>query len=130
MNAEPKTGYRVWYQSFVDPAQERPYIERLEAFLAYAADLDFSYHVHGISPPDHHLHALTELRCSVQAIRNAVEAGKQGYDAFVLGHFQEPGLVECKSVLDVPVVGLGETTTLYACGLGRKVGLVTINPVF
>jgi Asp/Glu/hydantoin racemase len=32
--------------------------------------------------------------------------------------------------LDIPVIGLGESVMLYACALGRKIGLVTINPVF
>ena len=32
--------------------------------------------------------------------------------------------------MDIPVIGLGEATMLHACTLGRKIGLVTINPVF
>ena len=28
------------------------------------------------------------------------------------------------------MIGLGEATMLHACTLGRKIGLVTINPVF
>ncbi len=32
--------------------------------------------------------------------------------------------------MDIPVVGLGEATMLHACTLGRRFGLVTINPVF
>jgi Asp/Glu/hydantoin racemase len=38
--------------------------------------------------------------------------------------------MEVKSVVDIPVLGLGETTLFHACTLGRKLGLVTINPVF
>jgi allantoin racemase len=57
-----------------------------------------------------------------------VEAEEQGYDAFVVGHFQEPGLNESKAAIDMPV--LGESTMLHACTLGRKIGLVTINPTF
>ena len=30
----------------------------------------------------------------------------------------------------MPVLGLGETTLFHACTLGRKLGLVTINPAF
>jgi len=45
-------------------------------------------------------------------------------------HFQDAGLMEVKSVVDIPVLGLGETTLFHACTLGRKLGLVTINPVF
>jgi Asp/Glu/hydantoin racemase len=73
---------------------------------------------------------LTEFRCADQAIRAGIRAQQQGYDVFVLGHYQEPGLVECRAALDIPVIGLGEATMLYACMLGRTFGLVTINPVF
>lgn len=121
---------RVWYQSFVDPGEQRPYIERLKEHLTSVADPDFSFEVHGVSPPDRYLHPITEFRIAEQTIRNAIEAEERGYDAFVIGHFQEPGLNEGKAAVDIPVLGLGETTMLYACTLGRKVGLVTINPVF
>src|SRR4029453_5407476 len=73
---------------------------------------------------------LSEFRCAAQVIRNAITAEQQGFTAFVIGHFQEPGLNECKASVGIPVVGLGESTILYACTLGRKIGLVTINPIF
>src|SRR3954452_13417212 len=121
---------RVWYQSFVDPQEQRPYMLRLQELLAAYASPQVRFEVHGVSPPDRHLSPLTEFRCAGQAIRGAIEAQRQGYDAVVIGHFQEPGLVECRSALDIPVVGLGEATMLQACALGRTFGLVTINPVF
>jgi Asp/Glu/hydantoin racemase len=77
--------------------------------------------VFGISPPDRYLHPLSEFRCAAQVIRNAIRAEQQGYAAFVIGHFQEPGLHECKVSVSIPVVGLGESTMLYACTLGRKI---------
>ena len=52
------------------------------------------FEVQGLDPPDHAFHTLSEFRCAGQVIRNACEAEKAGYDAFVLGHFQEPGLIE------------------------------------
>lgn len=121
---------RLWYQSFVDPNEQRPYIDRLRGHLASIADPGFRSEVVGISPPDRVLHPLTEFRCAAQVIRNAIAAEQQGFAAFVIGHFQEPGLHECKASVGIPVVGLGESTMLYACTLGRKIGLVTINPVF
>ena len=45
-------------------------------------------------------------------------------------HFQEPGLIECRGAVDIPVIGLGEATMLFACSIGRRIGLVTIDPVF
>jgi Asp/Glu/hydantoin racemase len=106
------------------------YIARLEEFLTRYADLDVRFHVHGIFPPDRYLNPLTEFRCAAQTIRNAIQAEEQGYDAFAIGHFQEPGLIECRTAVEIPVIGLGEATMLYACTLGRTFGLVTINPVF
>jgi Asp/Glu/hydantoin racemase len=32
--------------------------------------------------------------------------------------------------VDIPVIGLGEATMLFACSIGRRIGLVTIDPVF
>src|SRR5262245_891839 len=83
---------RIWWQSFVDPVAQAPYINRLGARLAKLAGPDVSVDVHGITPPDRHFHALTEFRCADEAIRAALRAEKEGYDAFVLGHFQEPGI--------------------------------------
>ena len=48
----------------------------------------------------------------------------------MFGHFQEPGLIEARTAVDIPVLGLGETTMLHALTLGHTFGLVTINPVF
>jgi Asp/Glu/hydantoin racemase len=126
----PDEPARICYQSFVDPQEQRPYMLRLQQALAAYAAPQARFDVLGISPPDRYLSPLTEFRCADWAIRNGIRAQEQGYHAFVIGHFQEPGLVECRAALDIPVVGLGEATMLYACTLGRAFGLVTINPVF
>ncbi len=89
--AEPSHPARIWYQSFVHPTEQAPYIERLQAFLDKAASPGVKFEVHGLDPPDRHFHPLTEFRCAAQTIRNAIEAERGGYDAFVIGHFQEPG---------------------------------------
>ena len=86
--------------------------------------------MHGLDPPDRHFHPLTEFRCAAQVIRHAMEAERAGYDAFVIGHFQEPGLLEIRGALDIPVIGLGEANLLTALSMGGKLGLVTIDPVF
>lgn len=121
---------RIWYQSFVDPVEEAPYMERLRARLREVATAGTEIDVHGITPPDRYFHAITEFRCADATIQAALEAEKKGYDAFVIGHFQEPGLIECRGAVDIPVISLGETTMLFACTVGRRIGLVTISPVF
>jgi hypothetical protein len=86
--AEPT---RLWYQSFVHPKEQLPYIERLHGLLDASASPGIQFEVHGLEPPDHLFHPLTEFRCAAQTIRNALKAERAGYDAFVIGHFQEPG---------------------------------------
>ena len=128
--AGPTRSARLWYQSFVHPIQQAPYIERLQGLLDLVAGPEIRFEVHGLDPPDHFFHPLTEFRCAAQTIRNALEAERAGYDAFVIGHFQEPGLLEIRGAIDIPVIGLGEANLLAALSMGRRLGLVTIDPVF
>jgi Asp/Glu/hydantoin racemase len=129
--AEPARATRkIWYQSFVHPIEQKPYIERLQAFLDTAAAADVRFEVHGLDPPDRHFHPLTEFRCAAQTIRNALEAERAGYDAFVIGHFQEPGLLQIRGAVDIPVIGLGEASLLTALTMAGRLGLVTIDPAF
>src|SRR5947199_3361412 len=121
---------RIWYQSFVHPVQQAPYIERLQAQLNEVSGPDTRFEVRGLDPPDHAFHPLTEFRCAAQVIGHALEAEKASYDAFVIGHFQEPGLIEIRSSVDIPVIGLGEANLLAALSLGYRLGLVTIDPIF
>jgi Asp/Glu/hydantoin racemase len=121
---------RLWYQSFVHPTEQAPYIERLQALLSVVAGPGHRFEVHGLDPPDHLFHPLTEFRRAAQTIRNALEAERAGYDAFVIGHFQEPGLMEIRGAVDIPVIGLGEATLLAGLSMGRRLGLVTIDPIF
>jgi len=121
---------RIWYQSFVHPVEQAPYIKRLQALLDRVAARGLKFEVHGLDPPDHSFHPLTEFRCAAQAIRNALAAEKQGYEAFVLGHFQEPGLLEIRGAVNIPVIGLGEANMLASLAMGQCFGLVTIDPIF
>ncbi|MEA2845213.1 MAG: allantoin racemase, partial [Rhodospirillaceae bacterium] len=121
---------RIWYQSFVHPVEQAPYIERLQALLDSVANPGVRFEVHGLDPPAHSFHPLTEFRCAAQVIRHALEAEKAGYDAFVIGHFQEPGLLEIRGSVDIPVISLGEANLLAALSMGHRLGLVTIDPIF
>lgn len=121
---------RIWWQSFVDPAESPAYFERLSAYLDGLAHEGTTVEVVGLAPPDRAFGRLTELRCAVLAVDNALEAAEQGYDAFAFGHFQDPGLYEARSAVDIPVVGLGEATLHWAAQLGRRLALVSIDPVF
>jgi allantoin racemase len=120
---------RALWQSFLDPAEHRPYVERLRRLLERAAPaVDFD--VVGIRPPDRHLHPLTEVRCGLAALRNALWAERSGYDGVAVGHFQEPFLHELQAAVGIPVVGLGTASLQHACTLADRLALVTIDEVF
>ena len=121
---------RIFWQSFVDAAQNRSYLVRLASYLNEIAAPGTSVHVEGLSPPDRDFGRLAELRCSLRAIDNALAAEDAGFDAFVMGHFQDPGLYELRSALRIPAVGAGEATLLAASQLGRRLGLVTLDTTF
>ena len=119
---------RIWYQSYVDYDNGRAYWDRLRAHLAAMIDPGTTVDVHGITPHDSYAHAIVEMRCAREVICNAVKAEREGYDAFVIGHFQDAGLYEARAVVDIPVLALGEASMLQACQLGQRIGIVTINP--
>jgi Asp/Glu/hydantoin racemase len=125
-----KTQFRIWFQGATDRVQHSAYISKLEPHLKAVADPEFAVEFHTVTPPATTTHAITEFRIARAIIRNVVEAERRGYDAVAITHFQDAGLHEAKSLVDIPVLGLGETTLFHACTLGRKLGLVTINPQF
>jgi Asp/Glu/hydantoin racemase len=121
---------RIFWQSFVDHAASAPYITRLAAYLNEIAAPGTVVHVEGISPADRDFGRLSEFRCAIQAVDNGLAAEDDGFDAYVMGHFQDPGLYELRSALAIPVVGAGESTLLAASQLGRRLGLVTLDAAF
>ncbi len=118
---------RIWYQSYVDEENGRVYWDRLRAHLATIVDPGTIVDIKGITPHDNYAHPIVEFRCAREVICNAVRAEREGYDAFVIGHFQDAGLYEARSVTNLPVLALGEASMLYACQLGQRSGVVTIN---
>jgi allantoin racemase len=121
---------RIWYQSFTDPAKDTGYLRRLRDYLGGIADPGTEVDLDGLTPSASAFSRLNELRCGLHAINRAIEVEAEGYDAVVIGHFQEPGLYEARSSVDIPVVGLGEASMHYALHAGRRFGLVTIHPIF
>ena len=122
--------YKIWFQGATDRVHMAPYISKLEPHLRAVLDPDFEFVFNTTTPPATTTHALTEFRIGRSPIRAAIDAERQGYAAAAFTHFQDAGLMEAKSAVDIPVLGLGETTLYHACTLGRKLGLVTINPAF
>ena len=121
---------KICYQSYVDYENGKSYWDRLKPHLDAVSADGTEIDIRGITPFDSYAHPLVEFRCAREMICNAIEAEREGYDAFIVGHFQDSGLYEARSAVDIPVIGLGEASMLWCCQLGQRIGIVTINPRF
>ncbi len=121
---------KLWYQSYVDYENGAKYWDALGAHLDVIREPETVIDIRGITPFDSYAHPIVEWRCAREMIANAIEAERQGYDAVIVGHFQDSGLYEARSAVDIPVIALGEASMLYACQLGQRIGLVTLNERF
>jgi allantoin racemase len=122
--------YRIWAQGATDQIGHRNYLAALLPHMQACTDHDFALDFHTMTPSVTSVHALSEFRFSREVIRGAIKAERDGYDVFFMNHFQDVGLYEARASVDIPVLGLGEATLLHACTMGRKLGLLAINPAF
>jgi Asp/Glu/hydantoin racemase len=122
--------YRIWAQGATDQVGHRNYLAALLPHMKACTDPGFELEFKTMTPSVTTVHALSEFRFSREVIRNAIQAEREGYDVFFMNHFQDVGLYEARAAVNIPVLGLGEATLLHACTMGRKLGLLAINPAF
>jgi allantoin racemase len=67
---------------------------------------------------------------SVSILDSVLDAEQSGFDAVAIGNILDPGMREARSMVDIPVLGLGETSMLTACLMGSQFSLVGVNPYF
>ena len=122
--------YRIWAQGATDQVGHRNYLAQLLPHMKACTDPGFELDFKTMTPSVTTVHALSEFRFSREVIRGAIAAEREGYDVFFMNHFQDVGLYEARAAVKIPVLGLGEATLLHACTMGRKLGLIAINPAF
>lgn len=116
---------KIWWQSvhdFEGDPESKPYFDRLTAVLNDCADSQNEVVVHGMrySRPEllegtkwgHTLHG-------GQVPKLAMQAQREGYDAYCLGCTCDMGLAEAKEAADIVVCGLSEVNLHIAMLLGE-----------
>lgn len=127
---------RIWHQSMTVLDDYGFYADTIarHARASVAPDTDVVLHglrpgtYGGLAPADvlkypYPYHVILE-----QALENCYEAQRQGFDAVALASYSEPFLREARSLVDIPVASLAESTLLVGCSMARLMGLVSITP--
>ncbi|MCR4443272.1 MAG: aspartate/glutamate racemase family protein [Peptococcaceae bacterium] len=127
---------RIWHQSITDLSRLPQYRRNLSEHAAKVLSPDTTVVPHGMpvgvygtrAPTDASQFPYIEFLCERLICEAALAAEREGFDAMAIGCYYDPGLRLARSLVDIPVVGITETSMLIACSLGKKFGVVTICP--
>lgn len=126
---------RIWHQSMTVLGDLPAYADALRARIRRVTRPETEVVLHGFIPgtfkanypgPDIATSYLYWLHGN-QWIAAALEAERQGYDAMVLASLPGPMLREIRTLVDIPVVGYGDTAFRLAGLYGRRFGMVFFN---
>lgn len=123
---------RIWHQSFTVLSDLGAYDEALRAHFRKVARPGTEIHMHGMRPGtyrsnypgDDIKHSALQYLHGLQFMAAGLNAEEQGFDAYAISTLPEPALRDIRSLLDIPVVGYGESAMLTACMLGRRFGVL------
>ena len=125
-------GMRIWHQSFTVLGDLPAYADALRAHFAKVARPDTEVVMHGMHdntyrtnyPGTDIRHAYFQYLHGQQFVLGGVAAEEAGFDAYAIMSIPEPALRETRSVIDIPVVGYGESAMLTATMLGSRTGVL------
>jgi allantoin racemase len=127
---------RIWHQSMTVLDDYGFYRETIARHARASVASDTEVVLHGLRPGTYGALAPAEVLkhpypyhvILEQALENCYQAQQQGFDAVALASYSEPFLREARSLVDIPVASLAESTLLVGCSMARSIGLVTITP--
>jgi allantoin racemase len=127
---------RIWHQSMTELEELGQYRTTLEAHARKVLSDRTAVSVHGLpagsygglAPSDVLGYPYAYHLVLGHAIEAAYQAEREGYDAFVVGSYSEPFLREIRSLVDIPVASLAESTFLVACSVGKYQALIANSP--
>ena len=123
---------RIWHQSFTVLEKLPAYAEGLGEHFRKLARPDTEIVLHGMHPETYRTnypgndiqHSYFQTLHSQQFVLAAIEAESQGYDAFAVMTLPEPSIEDIRAIVDIPVVGYGESAMLTSVLVGRSFGVL------
>jgi allantoin racemase len=123
---------RIWWQSSMALGSNpiwNPYEAAMKRHFSNIARPGTQVDVHGVKYVEPILgrSAYARYLNEAQVIDNALQAQREGYDAFCAGCTLDPGIREIKEVVDIPVAFLFESCIHLASILGGTFALLGFN---
>ncbi len=103
---------KLWYRSLARETESTPYGAMLKRVIGKACDPGTAVHLQGVRESAGigvHYRFLEDHETR-EVIYNAMRAEREGYDAFLIGNISDAGLREAREVVNIPVLGLCETS--------------------
>lgn len=129
-------GMRIWHQSFTVLSDLGAYDEALQKHFRDVARPDTDIVMHGMRPGTYRTnypgddirHVALQHLHSIQFVQAGWQAQKDGFDAYAISTLPDPALREIRGLLDIPVVGYGESAMLAARQLGKRFSVLVFIP--
>jgi Asp/Glu/hydantoin racemase len=123
---------RIWHHSFTVLEKLPAYATRLQEHFSHVARPDTEVVLHGMHPDTYRTnypgvdirHNYFQILLGQQFVLGGIAAEEAGFDAYAIMSIPEPMLRETRSVVDIPVVGYGESAMLTSCMLGERMGVL------
>ncbi|HSW19494.1 MAG TPA: aspartate/glutamate racemase family protein [Ramlibacter sp.] len=121
---------KIWYQTFSASAAVEPrwtsYEEGCKRYIPGVARPGTQIHITGTDKrgPKMIFSKYVKYMHIGQVIENAVQAEREGYDAFVLGGMFDLGWDELREAVDIPVIGIAQASYYTACMLARQFAVI------
>lgn len=123
---------RIYHQSLTVLGDLPQYEQRLQEHIRKVVRPDTEVVLHGMLPGTYDAnypggdisYRLLFSMHSTQWLIHALNAESSGFDAFALCSLPDPMLTEIRSLVDIPVVGSGETCFHLATMYGQRFGML------
>jgi Asp/Glu/hydantoin racemase len=123
---------RIWHQSFTVLDHLPAYAARLQEHFRKVGRAGTEVVMHGMDPRTYRTnypgndirYGYMQYLHGQQFVLRGIAAEEAGYDAYAIMSIPEPALRETRSVIDIPVVGYGESSMLTARMLGERMGVL------
>ncbi|MFC1966738.1 aspartate/glutamate racemase family protein [Chloroflexota bacterium] len=119
---------KVCYVNITAEEVSGPFLSVLDKLFQKAARPDTQVDVKCVKPglnrSPYISYAYLQFLNKGSIIERIIEAEREGYDAAMVGCFLDPGVREARSIVNIPVIGLGESTIHFACQLGHRLAII------